>query len=206
MELATICYDATGRRVYGERDMKKRGRGVARSGAEEVVEGHFGLDVSIVLSGNETVGRDKRNMKRLFTSGEFRIHSLPASHCRILRCGDAIAARTVLHFAQVDGVVIPIEHKVDLRVLTGVPVALPSPGIFSREHTGNAELELDLPDMLETKPLECKATPCLLAMQGRGRRPEVAARDLVAIKKRKMEKREMIVSETKYVFPTRRRP
>ena len=66
MELATICCDATGRRVYGERDMKKRGRGVARSGAEEVVEGHFGLDVSIVLSGNETVGRDKRNMKHLF--------------------------------------------------------------------------------------------------------------------------------------------
>ena len=38
MELATICYDATGRRVYGERDdMKNRGRRAARLGAEEVV-------------------------------------------------------------------------------------------------------------------------------------------------------------------------
>ena len=52
MELATMSCDATsgftelhrdrGSRVYGERDeLKKRGRSAARSGAEEVVEGHF---------------------------------------------------------------------------------------------------------------------------------------------------------------------
>ena len=140
---------------------------IGPSGAEEVVEGHFGLDVSIVLSWNEAIGRDKRNMKRLFASGEFRVHSLPTSHCRILRCGDAIAARTVLHFAQVDGIVIPIEHKVDLRILTRAPVALPSPGVFARKHARNTELELDLADMVETEPLESKAAPYCRARAGR---------------------------------------
>ena len=111
---------------------------IGPSGAEEVVEGHFGLDVSIVLSGNEAIGRDKRNMKRLFAS-----------------------------FAQVDGIVIPIEHKVDLRILMRAPVALPSPGVFARKHARNTELELDLADMVETEPLESKAAPYCRARAGR---------------------------------------
>ena len=78
MELEKLSCDATGRRVYEEwDDMKERGWKAARSGAEEVVEGHFGLDDAGMGVALHAVGRNICQVYG-FLRARQRLEELPA--------------------------------------------------------------------------------------------------------------------------------
>ncbi len=130
-------------------------RGAGRLGvAEEVGEADFGLDDVGVRVGSQARGRHERDMDRLPASeraaegGDFVEELLP-----VVR-GDGERLARVLHFAQVDDAVGPVEHQVDLRAGFAVGSRRDAARVDGRRDAGNAEGSLDLRDVEEADLFE----------------------------------------------------
>ena len=115
VEWATISCDATGHRVYGERDgMKKRGRRAAWSGAEEVVEGHFGLDDAGMGVFEDTLRCNKRQMNCASCLRDSAERLTLANESLFSFGVDHVFVRNVFHLADVNDPVRTVKQQVNL--------------------------------------------------------------------------------------------
>ena len=187
-----LC-DATRRRVYGERnEMKKRGRRAARSGAEEVVEGHFGLDDAGMLVALHAVGRDKGDMavpclRIIGLEGR----DLVAERLRVIGLNHKLRFRE-LHLAEIGHAVAATDDEIDLRprIVRSV-TAMPPGGQFGLD-AGYPQRFLDLVGVLETNHFKRKSLPCHTVAIIQEMHPMIAIMSLVITDELKIEQRVVV--------------
>ena len=103
-------------KLGGEKSWRWRG-GEIPSGAEEVVERHFGLDCPTIFVTREACCRDHREMHALARSGDLGEDAHLRLQLAVSLLVDGIGARRPFHLADVDDPVRPIQQEVNLRTL-----------------------------------------------------------------------------------------
>ena len=128
------------------------GGGLASGRGEQVVEDELGLDVVPVLVVLEPGERD-HDKPDAPAQGDRGLESgLAREKPLVFRLVDLVRRLGILDFADVDRLVRPVQHQVDLGVLA-------APGVCGDLEAGDAERALDLADVLEAEALERQPVP-----------------------------------------------
>ena len=129
------------------------------SGAEEVVEGHFGLDDAGMGVPQESGGCHHRQMDRRACLRHLLKRAQLGLELGQVRLLDRKGPGRELHLADVDHMVGPFDQHVNLGPHRIGIVRNMMPAIDLRQHPRNTKRGLDLRDMPEADTLERQPTP-----------------------------------------------
>ena len=172
--------------------MKKRGRRVARSGAEEVVEGHFGLDRSPVSRMGQPIRRDHGQVYRRARLGHIRECARLAPQLPVVVLVNDKRMSRILDLTDIDNTVRAFDQQVNLHPRRVDFIRHMPPGIHFCQDSRYSKRHLDLRDMLKTEPLEGQPAPDIQSGTDCRVRPEVLVMIRLTGQEPKVKQREIV--------------
>ena len=137
-----------------------------------MVQKHLRLDGVAIHSALHAVGGHHRQVQCLAGLGLGLEGVGLVAQVLLVFLADFVLVLGKLHLTQINDVVAAVDDKVDLRAALAVAALREPRGVFG-EDARNAQLPLDLRDMLQTQGLESQSCPCVVGWRGQGVRPIV---------------------------------
>ena len=129
------------------------------SAPHEVVERDNGLHIGCVRVGLEPMRGNHREVDGVLRPRLFRVDFAFDLQPPVVFVRNREGPRRVFHLAQVDDLVIALNHQVDLRPVFGRSFGDEPPSVGPRHNARDAELALDRVDVLKRDPLEGESAP-----------------------------------------------